>query len=623
VSHAADTLIGTTLSERYLIHSLIGEGGMGKVYAAEHVLMHKRVAIKILHKDLTRMPDVVQRFEREAMAAANIDHPNVAAATDFGHLPDGSVFLVLEYVEGISLRSEIANGPVDVPRALHIGRQIASAMSSAHARGIVHRDLKPENVMLVEKAGDPDFVKVLDFGIAKVRTQHACDRSADPLQSETGQTITKSGMIFGTPEYMAPEQALGEEADGRADQFALGVILFELLTGRRPYRSNNQVGILGQQLKGPPPTVADAMPHLVLPEALSGIISRMMATERAQRFDDSRDVVEAFETILLSLQPSVLLRGSRPDASLGPSVFIEPATSSASSSAAPKSAHRQGGLVGGRKARRTRMLLKQLVFVLLGGIGVGASVVGIVLATKAGRAGVSNFRPSPSTRNDSSAQTVHAPEQLEQRAPATEVAFARSAGTAALESLLTKYPSDSSIILEIAKLQFANGQFSASVASIDRAIAANSRLAENAEVATLIWKSIQKRESSDAAFQLLEGPMGARGADILYDLLTTDGVRREIKARAEEHFTSGRHMRRSSPALQALVSLKLASSCLERRRAIELAVNLGDDRFLPLLEPLQSRVGCGVDQMSDCNECLRQPDLLSHAIEVIRKRSGK
>src|SRR4029079_6844367 len=130
----------------YRIDALLGEGGMGRVYAAEHVLMRKKLAVKVLHRELTSVPDVVVRFEREAMAAANIDHPNVAAATDFGKLPDGSVFLVLEYVQGKNLRDEIAAGPLTVPRSLHIARQIALALGAAHAQGIVHRDLKPENV---------------------------------------------------------------------------------------------------------------------------------------------------------------------------------------------------------------------------------------------------------------------------------------------------------------------------------------------------------------------------------------------------------------------------------------------------------------------------------------------
>jgi len=138
-----DPRIGTLLAERYRIDALVGEGGMGKVYSAEHVLMRKRLAVKVLRRELTSVPEVVARFEREAMAAGNIEHPNVAAATDFGKLADGAVFLVLEFVSGRSLRDEVAQGPFAVDRALHIARQIASALSAAHAQGIVHRDLKP------------------------------------------------------------------------------------------------------------------------------------------------------------------------------------------------------------------------------------------------------------------------------------------------------------------------------------------------------------------------------------------------------------------------------------------------------------------------------------------------
>src|SRR3984885_14927769 len=162
-----ESLVGHILSGRYFIERLIGEGGMGAVYQAEHMHMHKRLAVKVLHPEMTRQPEVVARFEREAMAAAHIEHPNVAAATDFGKLDDGSFFLVLEYVEGKSLRDAADSGALALERALHIAQQMASALSRAHALGIVHRDLKPENVMLVTRDGAADFVKILDFGIAK------------------------------------------------------------------------------------------------------------------------------------------------------------------------------------------------------------------------------------------------------------------------------------------------------------------------------------------------------------------------------------------------------------------------------------------------------------------------
>src|SRR5262245_48337632 len=186
-SSGAASLVGQVLSERYRIESVLGEGGMGAVYMAQHVLMRKRLAVKVLHPEMTRMPEMVARFEREAMAAAHIEHPNVAAATDFGKLDDGAFFLVLEYVEGTSLRDLIANGPLGTERSLHITYQMASALSRAHALGIVHRDLKPENVMLVERDGDPNFVKVLDFGIAKVPIE-----GLSPQKSgEGGQVLTQ------------------------------------------------------------------------------------------------------------------------------------------------------------------------------------------------------------------------------------------------------------------------------------------------------------------------------------------------------------------------------------------------------------------------------------------------
>src|SRR5262245_61677646 len=252
-SSGAASLVGQVLSERYRIESVLGEGGMGAVYMAQHVLMRKRLAVKVLHPEMTRLPEMVARFEREAMAAAHIEHPNVAAATDFGKLENGAFFLVLEYVEGSSLRDLIEKGPLPPRRALHIAHQIASALARAHALGIVHRDLKPENVMLVARDGDPDFVKVLDFGIAKVPVGELASRGAS---SDGGQVLTQLGMVYGTPEYMAPEQALGQEVDARADLYALGAILFEMLAGVRPFDAESKVTLLGMKVTSDPPAIA-------------------------------------------------------------------------------------------------------------------------------------------------------------------------------------------------------------------------------------------------------------------------------------------------------------------------------------------------------------------------------
>src|SRR5215472_17965936 len=184
---------GTMSAGRYRIDALLGEGGMGKVYRAEHVHMRKTVAIKVLHGDLSTTPEVVARFEREAVAAGNISHPNVATATDFGRIEDGSFFLVLEYAPGRDLRSIIKQGPAQPERAVRIVQQIVAAVGAAHAIGVIHRDLKPENIMLVEREGDPDFVKVLDFGIAKVPVGEI----ASTATAAGAPALTQLGMVYG------------------------------------------------------------------------------------------------------------------------------------------------------------------------------------------------------------------------------------------------------------------------------------------------------------------------------------------------------------------------------------------------------------------------------------------
>jgi serine/threonine-protein kinase len=228
---------GTVIAERYRIDALIGEGGMGKVYSAEHVHMRKQVAVKVLHPEMSTTPEIVARFEREAIAAGKIAHPNVAAATDFGRLPNQSFFLVLEYVAGTDLRAVVRQGAVSPERALHLVRQITAAVGAAHAAGVVHRDLKPENIMLVDRDGEADFVKVLDFGIAKIEAMGMAESSANTASGPSAaQPLTKMGAVFGTPDYMSPEQALGQTIDARSDLYSIGVMLYELLTGERPFK---------------------------------------------------------------------------------------------------------------------------------------------------------------------------------------------------------------------------------------------------------------------------------------------------------------------------------------------------------------------------------------------------
>ncbi|MCA9719203.1 MAG: serine/threonine protein kinase, partial [Myxococcales bacterium] len=209
-----DALVGQVLCDRYEILDKLGEGGMGTVYLAEHITIHKRCAIKVLSSEYANKQDLIDRFLQEARAASMISHENVVEITDFGTAPNGSVFFVMEWLDGEDLSSTVEReGALPWTRVKPIALQICRALGAAHDKGIIHRDMKPENCFRVKRSTSNDFIKVLDFGIAKVTTDDG-----------EGKGLTKTGMIFGTPEYMSPEQAQGIRVDHRADIYAVGVI---------------------------------------------------------------------------------------------------------------------------------------------------------------------------------------------------------------------------------------------------------------------------------------------------------------------------------------------------------------------------------------------------------------
>jgi len=277
---AEPNLIGVQVDGRYRVIELLGEGGMGKVYLAEHIEIGKRVALKVLHPSYSRMPDLVERFRREARAASKIGHPNIVDVTDSGTTSDGSVYFVMEYLEGVELGSVLdRGGPIDVARSLKIAGQICRALSAAHAQGIVHRDLKPENIFLITRGGEADVVKVLDFGIAKTTEAEAARE----------RRLTSPGMAMGTPEYMSPEQAAGRPADARCDVYALGAILYEMVTGDAPYSGDNFMEILTKKATQDPPPPSQLRPELH--DQVSDLVMQAMARNP----DDRPQTMEAFE----------------------------------------------------------------------------------------------------------------------------------------------------------------------------------------------------------------------------------------------------------------------------------------------------------------------------------------
>lgn len=287
IGSTATLSIGDVIADRYRIDAVLGEGGMGVVYRVEHLHLRKPHALKVLLPEWSSMPEVVARFEREAVAAGNIRSPHVASATDFGRLPTGAFFLVMEYVRGRTLRSVVEEGPLAPARALHVVHGIASALHAAHAAGIVHRDLKPENVVLTDRDGDPDFVKVLDFGIAKV------DEAAGAAPGKASTALTKAGSVLGTPDYMSPEQALGQPVDARSDFYSLGVILFELLTGRCPFEGS-AVTVLRQRVLGEAPVLPASLADDV-DAGVGALLGRLLARLPEARFASAGELIAALD----------------------------------------------------------------------------------------------------------------------------------------------------------------------------------------------------------------------------------------------------------------------------------------------------------------------------------------
>jgi serine/threonine protein kinase len=265
-----DPYLGLEVDRRYVIESLIAAGGMGLVYRCRHRVLGKRLAIKIIRADVAQMPDGSDRFLLEAKAASAIGHEHIVDIGDFGALPDGSPYLVMEFLEGLSLAALLRDEPcLGVPRIAHLAIQIAEGLGAAHAAGIVHRDLKPDNVFVLERKGD-DFVKILDFGVARM--------------AQNAKRLTQAGTIVGTPHYMSPEQALGHEVDHRGDIYALGVILYELLAGRVPFDGDHYLAVLHQHLQAMPPAFSALDPPVSIPAALERIVTKCLAKLPEDRF---------------------------------------------------------------------------------------------------------------------------------------------------------------------------------------------------------------------------------------------------------------------------------------------------------------------------------------------------
>jgi serine/threonine-protein kinase len=281
----ADARIGQVLLGQFRIEERIGVGGMGAVYRARQTTLDRDVAIKILHPDLASNPDAVRRFHREARISTALDHPNVVRVFLFGQLPDGSLYLVMELLRGRTLAELLrVERPLPVHRALHIATQVGDGVGEAHAQGIVHRDVKPENVFLITKGRDPDFVKVLDFGIARV------------LRGDDATNATQSGLVFGTARYISPEGAAGERTDARSDVYSLGVLTYQLLCGETPFDAPSPVTLLMKHIHETPPHLKTRPGAAHVPDVIADVVMRALAKDPEARFEDATEFAEVLRT---------------------------------------------------------------------------------------------------------------------------------------------------------------------------------------------------------------------------------------------------------------------------------------------------------------------------------------
>ncbi|NUO50040.1 MAG: serine/threonine protein kinase [Polyangiaceae bacterium] len=287
----AASMIGRVLSDRYRIDAIVATGSMGAVYRGFHLKTRKAVALKILHPEIEGFPEMVARFEREAVAGAHIEHRNVASASDMGTFDDGSYFLVLELVRGRTLRELIdSEGPLKPLRAIAIAKQIAAGLGAAHARGIIHRDLKPLNVMVTSDASEQ--VKIIDFGLARIPV----DSVAPMAGEEPVARVSTPGIVFGTVAYMAPEVVAGMDAvDERSDLYSLGLILYEMLTREHPFDPGAFHEVIAQHRERPPPPLRERNPSANVPPALEAVVMRLLAKEPERRYPDTDALIEALD----------------------------------------------------------------------------------------------------------------------------------------------------------------------------------------------------------------------------------------------------------------------------------------------------------------------------------------
>ena len=622
-----DPQLGRVLADRYRIVKLLGSGGMGSVYRAEHIHMKKLVAVKILHRHMTTNAEVVARFEREAVAAGRIEHPNVATATDFGKLEDGSFYLALEYVEGKSLADVIEQGALSPYRALVVARQIADALGAAHAAGIVHRDLKPDNVLLVERDGLADFVKVLDFGIAKVHLDEGSGH----------KPLTQIGTIFGTPQYMSPEQGQGKPVDGRSDLYALGIMLYEMLTGKLPFDADDLVVLIMRQVtEAPPPLPAS------IPAPVRALTAQLLEKKPEARVQSALELVERIDGLLAELAASSrelgAARSSAGSRASSARRFSDARSGERAVAVTARSFHdRLGAVRAGLEAAQQRLLRRAPalarpvtvggttlpLFALLGG-GLVLALLGALLAVL--------VVPSRSAKHRSAdAATAARPPATSEEARHRALVSRALAGDPRALAELDALPQKQRTLDDARALGHGRcvlGELAACMAAYRAGMLSFTALRQDPALLGDVYRAAFEPTASEEALRLAAHQLGERGLDVLWAVWQSSRQKPEllsVNRRARQFLDDTAVREHASRELSLVFDVEHAEKrrrCGDAKSLLSKVAEYGDDRLVPLLDRFKLTRGCGFVDLADCWDCLRGNKELATAREAAAARHG-
>jgi len=565
-------LTGKLLEQRYLIKEKLGVGGMGVVYRAEHTLMRKEMAVKVLLPQYGNFEGIKKRFHREAQSSSRLDHPGITHINDFGETEDGLLFIAMEFLSGKSLTDIIKEeAPLEMERAVRISMQLCLALDHAHSEGVVHRDLKPDNVMIVEKGDRDDLIKVLDFGIAKI-TQG--DGSADAL--------TEVGMVFGTPEYLSPEQAAGQTADARADLYSLGVIMYELLVGSRPFKGPTKLELIGKHIHEEPQPMRKRAPDLKIPAELDDVVLHLLAKRPQDRIQSAAELfqivsdLESVQTGPMALWPTNTLTLT----SVKPVKLPRP-----------------------RRARRT--------LVLGGLVGFLAALAAVAMLVFTGRWGGSRgIAGAPTAAPDSVGKRV--PNEQLQGIQAKLVAGNLKDAKLLLDRLADQYPTDARVHLLIGRAHFLGKKSDECLRSLTEAVRLDKGMRSNEQLLNAVYVYLSsmkgrgfgwklRRQAMDFVERYLDAGAKAMLTKFVNAWWERSTVWRAIAFLTKHNVAEGVDY----PHAYELV-FRHEASCGKRKQHLKDVLSRKDPAFLPLMRKIVATPAWGAkySRRRVANKCI-------------------